>query len=131
MRKRQEVAEYGGKRPQKGEGTKGAQESKNAGFPWENPRKPAKIGRGAGRIRTGDGGFAIRCPSPENAGKTPLSENAGADAGAVETKNAHDEAGLQAPQQPTIDDVIATVEACPALPEAIKAGILAMINAAR
>ena len=66
----------------------------------------------------------------ENNGKTGVSANTGADAGAVETKNAHDDAGLQAPQQPTIDDVIATVEACPALPEAVKAGILAMVQAA-
>ena len=31
---------------------------------------------------------------------------------------------------PTVADVLAVVEACPALPEAIKAGILAMVRAA-
>ena len=57
---------------------------------------------------------------PENPEKTGVSENAGADAGAVETKNAHDDADLQA-----------IVDAWPTLPEAIKAGILAMVTAAR
>ena len=61
--KRQRVVESAEKRPQKGEGAKRAQESKNAGIPGKIPRKPAKDARGAGRIRTGDGGFAILCLS--------------------------------------------------------------------
>ena len=45
---------------------------------------------------------------------------AGADAGAVETKTAHDDPDLQA-----------IIDAWPALPDAIKAGIVAMVTAAR
>jgi hypothetical protein len=56
---------------------------------------------------------------PETRGKRGASEGTGADAGAVETKTAHDDPDLQA-----------IIDAWPALPEAIKAGILAMIRAA-
>ena len=57
--------------------------------------------------------------SPENIGKTGISADAGADAGAVETK-----------RQQFGPDLQALIDAWPALPEAIKAGILAMVKAA-
>ena len=52
-------------------------------------------------------------------GKHHVSEGVGADAGAVETKNAHADPDLQA-----------IIDAWPGLPEAIKAGILATVKAA-
>ena len=56
--------------------------------------------------------------TPENPEKTGISENAGADAGAVETKTAHDDPDLQA-----------IIDAWPTLPEAIKVAILATVKA--
>ena len=56
---------------------------------------------------------------PDSPRKQHISDSTGADAGAVETKNAHDDTHLQA-----------IIEAWPALPAAIKAGILAMVRAA-
>ncbi len=55
---------------------------------------------------------------PKNTGKTGISADAGADAGAVETRNAHEDPDLRA-----------IIDAWPALSEAIKAGILAMVKA--
>jgi hypothetical protein len=72
-----------------------------------------------GRIEPPTHGFSVREQTPENQGKTQISGDAGANAGAVETKKV-----------PTLADVRAVVEACPDLPEAIKAGILAMVKAA-
>ncbi len=66
-----------------------------------------------------NGGFANRQRTPENTEKTGISADAGADAGAVETKR-----GQFGP------DLQAIIDAWPALPEAIKAGILAMVRAA-
>ena len=57
--------------------------------------------------------------TPENPEKTGVSANAGADAGAVETKREQFSPELQA-----------LIDAWPALPEALKAGILAMVRAA-
>jgi len=54
----------------------------------------------------------------ENTGKTGISADAGADAGAVETKNCSPDADLQS-----------IIDAWPTLPEAIRAGILAMVDA--
>jgi hypothetical protein len=55
----------------------------------------------------------------ETQGKTGISADAGADAGAVETKREQFSPDLQA-----------LIDAWPALPDAIKAGILAMVKAA-
>ena len=54
----------------------------------------------------------------ETPGKTHVSEGPGADAGAVETKNAHDDPDLQA-----------IIDGWPDLSGAVKAGILAMVKA--
>ena len=53
-------------------------------------------------------------------GKRGASKGTGADAGAVETKNAHDDPGLQV-----------IIDAWPTLPDAIKGGIVVMVTAAR
>ena len=53
-------------------------------------------------------------------GKRGAPEGTGADAGAVETKNAHDDPGLQA-----------IIDAWPTLPDAIKGCIVVMVTAAR
>jgi len=74
--------------------------------------------RGAGLIRTGDGGFAIRPQTPENTGKTGISEHAGADAGALETKTAQFDADLQA-----------LIDAWPDLPEAVRSTVLTVVAA--
>jgi hypothetical protein len=81
----------------------------------------------AGRIRVVRGGveppthgFSVRQQTPENTGKTQVSDAAGADAGAVETKTAQFPPDLQA-----------LIDAWPTLPDAIRAGILAMVRAAR
>ena len=66
-----------------------------------------------------NGGFANRRRTPENIGKTGVSDDAGAAAGAVETKREQFSPDLQA-----------LIDAWPALPDAIKAGILAMVKAA-
>jgi hypothetical protein len=58
--------------------------------------------------------------TPENIGKTAVPADAGADAGAVETKTTHFPPDLQA-----------LIDAWPALPDAIRAGIVALVNAAR
>ena len=57
--------------------------------------------------------------APVNPGKTRVAADTGADAGAVETKPAQ--------FSPDLQDII---DAWPALPEAIRAGILAMVKAA-
>ncbi len=57
--------------------------------------------------------------TPENIGKTGIVPDAGADAGAVETKREQFGPDLQS-----------IIDAWPALPDAIKAGILAMVKAA-
>jgi hypothetical protein len=60
----------------------------------------------------------IRTP-PENTGKTGVSDQSSAESGALDPQNA------------ILDpELAAVVEAWPALPEAIRAGILAMIRAA-
>ena len=64
--------------------------------------------------------FESDATCPDSQGERHISEGTGADAGAVETKNAHDDADLQA-----------IMDAWPDLPEAIKAGIMAMVTAAR
>jgi hypothetical protein len=71
------------------------------------------------RTIAGGLGFSVREQTPENTGKTGISADAGANAGAVETKTAHIGPDLQG-----------IIDAWPALPDAIKAGILAMIRAA-
>ena len=73
--------------------------------------------RGAGRIRTGDGGFAIIRQGPQNPRETGILENAGANAGALETKLRHIDADLQA-----------VIDAWPDLPEAVKSDIVAMVE---
>jgi len=57
--------------------------------------------------------------TPENIGKSGISADAGADAGAVETKTGRFSPDLQA-----------LIDAWPALPDAIRAGIVAMVKAA-
>jgi len=54
---------------------------------------------------------------PDSQGTTPISDRAGADARALETKNVHDDPHLQA-----------IIDVWPDLPEAIRAGILAMVK---
>jgi len=71
------------------------------------------------RIELATHGFSVRADTPENTGKTSVSSEAGADAGAVETKLAQFSPDLQS-----------LIDAWPTLPEAIKAGILAMVRAA-
>ena len=88
-----------------------------AGF-GENPREPAEVVRAG--IEPATHGFSVREQTAKNTGKMRKSVTMGTDMGAVETKTV-----------PTLADVLATVEACPDLPDAIKAGILAMVNAAR
>jgi hypothetical protein len=57
--------------------------------------------------------------TPENIGKSGTSADAGADAGALETRTEHFGPDLQA-----------IIDAWATLPDAIKAGILAMVRAA-
>ena len=64
-------------------------------------------------------GFSVTEQTAKSSGDTTISASAGANAGAVETKTAHDDPDLQA-----------IIDAWPALPEAIKAGIVAMVQAA-
>ncbi len=68
-------------------------------------------------------GTGIELP-PENAEKTPVGAESGAQSGAVGAR----EAVLAVPVDPNL---AAVVDAWPTLPEAIKVGILAMIRAAR
>jgi hypothetical protein len=56
----------------------------------------------------------------ENTGKTGVSDQSGAECGA-----------LDAPKAPFDPELAAVVDAWPALPAAIKAGILAMIRGAK
>ena len=63
-------------------------------------------------------GFQGRRLTPETTGNTGISSDAGADAGAVETKLAHIGPDLQG-----------IIDAWPALPDAIKAGIVALVKA--
>ncbi len=63
-------------------------------------------------------GSVDRREAQETQGKTGISETAGANAGALETKPAHIAPDLQA-----------IIDAWPTLPEAIRTGILAMIRA--
>ncbi len=56
--------------------------------------------------------------TPKTLGKAGIPEGMGANVGALETKTSA-----------TLADVLAVVEACPDLPEAIKAGIFAMVRA--
>jgi len=63
--------------------------------------------------------FQSDATCPDSPRKTHVSDSAGADAGAVETKTAHDDGDLQA-----------IIDAWPTLPDAIRAGILAMVKAA-
>ena len=69
----------------------------------------------ADRVALPTRGFSVRQQTPENIGKTDIS----ADAGAVETKREQFAPELQA-----------LIDAWPALPDAMKAGILAMVKAA-
>jgi hypothetical protein len=64
------------------------------------------------------GGGGIRTP-PENPGKTAFSEKGGADSGAVTLSNFSNDS-----------DLALIINAWPNLPEAIRAGILAIIRAA-
>jgi hypothetical protein len=73
----------------------------------------------ADRVALPTHGFSVREQTPENIGKTAFSDAMGADAGAVETKIGRFPPDLQA-----------LIDAWPALPEARKAGILAMVKAA-
>jgi len=82
-----------------------------------NWRESAEVVRA--RIELATHGFSVREETPGNTGKTGISSDAGADAGAVETKLAHIGPDLQG-----------IIDAWPALPDAIKAGILAMVRAA-
>lgn len=61
----------------------------------------------------------IRTPR-KNAGKTQVTNQSGAESGALGAREA-----------PIDPELAAVVEAWPALPDAIKAGILAMIRAAK
>ena len=61
--------------------------------------------------------FESDATCPDSQGNTHLSDNAGANAGAVETKTGRFDADLQA-----------LINAWPDLPEAIRAGILAMVR---
>ena len=56
---------------------------------------------------------------PETLGKLPVSGTMGANAGAVETKREHQDPDLQA-----------IIDAWPNLPDAVKAGIVAMVRTA-
>jgi len=66
-----------------------------------------------------NGGFANRCHTPENIGKTAFPDAVGANEAAQETK-----------LERLSPDLQALIDAWPALPDAIKAGILAMVRAA-
>jgi integrase len=72
-----------------------------------------------GGIRTPDQGIMSQFQTSENTGETGISGNAGADAGAIEMKSAHDDA-----------DLGVIIDAWPTLPEAIRSSILAMVKAA-
>ncbi len=102
-----------------GHDVSGAENPEIVVFPGKTQEKRGKTKRGAGGIRTHDGGFAIRPHGPETPGKTALSENTGANAGAVETKTGRDNPDLQA-----------VIDAWQDLPNAVKAGIVAMVQAA-
>jgi hypothetical protein len=80
-------------------------------------RKPAKVVRGG--VEPPTLGFSVTEQTAKSSGNRPISRSAGADAGAVETKNAHADPDLQA-----------IIDAWPSLPEAIRAGILAVAKAA-
>ena len=71
------------------------------------------------RIELATHGFSVRQQTPENIGKTAISDAAGAEMGAVEMKRKQIGPDLQA-----------LIDAWPTLPEAIKAGILAIVRAA-
>ena len=64
-------------------------------------------------------GFQDRRPTPQNTRKNDDSEAQGSAAGSAPSEN-----------QPIPADLQAVIDAWPALPEAIQAGILAMIRAA-
>jgi len=88
-------------------------------FPGKTGEKQGKKRRGADRIRTDDGGFAIRQQSPKSPRKTHVSEPVGPRLGPIETKTGRSARDLQ-----TI------IDAWPDLPEVVRAGILAMVRAA-
>jgi len=75
--------------------------------------------RGPSRIRTGDGGFAIRLHNSENAANQGVSEEAAA------------VVALRVAQLPADPDLASVVEAWPELPEHIRAAVLALIQTAR
>jgi hypothetical protein len=72
------------------------------------------------RIRTRD-------PSSNSKGKTQISESCGAESGA----RGNDSAPETVPETTPDPELAAVVRAWPTLPEPIRAGILAMVNATK
>ena len=82
--------------------------------------------KGPSRIRTGDGGFAIRCQdSPTSDTINELGQTPNAEVPVVVPRSSEDAPHAQFPP-----DLTLVVAAWDRLPEAIKAGILALIQAA-
>lgn len=67
---------------------------------------------------------------PENAANIAVSEKGGAESGAVESEFRENGGAAGPRQMPHDADLAALVEAWPSLPQAVKAAILAMVNAA-